>query len=409
MYQPSGIKKIFHLSRRFLAKKWLSLFHPLQIGITGSQGKTSTTQTLAKILSAFDPTVVTDTNLDTTFNVPITALKVRPWTKYLVWELGIDHLNEMDKHLEIARPTIGIITGISSVHSDKDHLGSLENIVKEKRKLIESLPLSGTAILNSDDENVKKMAPFTQAKVFFYGNHQKGTDVWCDKIKLSLNGTSFNLYYQDKNKKIKNVLLQTNLLGIHHTYTAMACFLTLKAIFHQEKKFLEKFLQVFSQLKPLPGRMSIEKGPLGTLLLNDSLRANPKSTEVGLETFYQIPYKKGRKIAVLGVMGELEKPIEEHKKTAQTLLKYRPEIIIGVGEYRKYTVDEAIKRGFPKEKIFYAKDVFDAAKILKRIVKKDDFIYLKASLLRNFKRIIQLLNNEPICCRADLCPYEHCR
>ncbi len=409
MHQPSGIKKLYHQTRRFFAKKWLSLFHPVQIGITGSQGKTSTTQTLAKILASFDSTVVTDTNLDTNFNVPITALKVRPWTKYLIWELGIDHLNEMDKHLEIAKPTIGLITGISSVHSDKEHLGSLENIIKEKRKLIESLPSSGTAILNGDDINVRKMAPFTKAKVLFYGNDKNKNDIWCENIELSLKGTNFNLYYQNKNKKIQKVLIKTGLLGVHHSYTAMACFLTLKVIFKDEEKFLSKFIQIFSQLKPLPGRMSIEKGPLGTLLLNDSLRANPKSTDVGLETFYCIPYKKGRKIAVLGVMGELEKPIEEHKKTAQTLIKYPPDLVIGVGEYRKYTVDEAIKQGFPKNKIFYTKDVFEAADLFKKILLKDDFIYLKASFLRNFRRIIKILNNEPICCRADLCPYEHCR
>ncbi len=409
MYQPQGIKKIYHQTRRFFAKKWLSLFHPIQIGITGSQGKTSTAQTLAKILSSFGPTVVTDINLDTNFNVPITALKVRPWTKYVVWELGIDHLNEMDRHLKIAKPTIGIITGISPVHSDKEHLGSLENIIKEKRKLIESLPSSGTAILNGDDLNVRNMASFTQAKVFFYGNKKNGNDVWSEDIQLSLEGTRFTFYYQNQNKKIKKISVKTGLLGVQHSYTAMACFLALKVIFSDEEKFLSKFLQIFSQLKPLPGRMSLEKGPLGTILLNDSLRANPKSTDSGLETFYRIPYKKGRKIAVLGVMGELEKPIEEHKKTAQTLLKYPPEIVIGVGEYRKYTVDEASKLGFPKDKIFYAKDVFEAADLLKKILKKDDFIYLKASLLRNFKRILKILNNEPVCCRADICPYEHCR
>ncbi len=408
MYQPQGIKKLYHQTRRFIAKKWLSLFYPIQIGITGSQGKTSTAQTLAKILSSFGPTVVTDTNLDTNFNVPITALKVRPWTKYVVWELGIDHLNEMDRHLEITKPTIGIITGISPVHSDKEHLGSLENIIKEKRKLIESLPSSGAAILNGDDANVRKMAPFTKAKVLFYGNKKNRNDVWCDNTQPSLEGTTFELFYLSNEKKMKKLAIKTRLLGIHNSYTAMACFLALKVIFRDEKKFLSKFFQIFSQLKPLPGRMSIEKGPLGTILLNDSLRANPKSTDVGLETFYRIPYKKGRKIAVLGVMGELEKPIEEHKKTAQTLIKYPPEIVIGVGEYRKYTVDEAIKQGFPKNKIFYAQNVFEAADLLKKILKKDDFIYLKASLLRNFKRIIKILNNEPICCRQDLCPYEHC-
>ncbi|MEO0087738.1 MAG: Mur ligase family protein, partial [candidate division WOR-3 bacterium] len=111
-YEPQGFKKIYHKTKRFLANKWLSLWHPLQIAVTGSYGKTSVSQFLAKILNQEAPTVNTDINLDTNFNVPITALKVKPSTKYLVWELGVDHINEMNKHLEIANPKIGIITGI---------------------------------------------------------------------------------------------------------------------------------------------------------------------------------------------------------------------------------------------------------------------------------------------------------
>lgn len=408
MYQPKGIKKIYHQTRRFFSKKWLSLFHPVQIGITGSQGKTITTQTLAKILSRFGPTVVTDINLDTIYNVPITALKVRPWTKFIVWELGVDHQNEMDKHLEIAKPQIGMITGTSPVHTDKEHFGSLKNYIVEKRKLIEKIPSSGFAILNWDDENVRQMAPFTKAKVLFYGQDKKNCQVFVDKksLKPTLNGTRFNLCTQKSNQSI---LIKTKLIGVHHIYTAMACYLALKSIFQNEDKFIKVFQQVFYEMSPLPGRMSIEKGPLETLLLNDSLRANPKSTDSGLETFYQISYKKGRKIAVLGVMGELEKPIEEHKKTADTLLKFPPDIVVGVGDYRRYTIEEAKKLGFPKERLFYAKNVFEAAELLKKILKKNDFLYLKASLLRNFRRILKLLNNEPICCHQQICPYEHCR
>ena len=408
MTQHQGIKKIFHQTRRVLAKKWLSLFNPIQIAITGSYGKTSTSQTLAKILSQLAPTVVTDINLDTNFNVPITALKIRPWTKFVVWELGIDHQNEMNYHLEIAKPEIGVVTGISPVHTDKDHLGSLINLIKEKRKLIENLPSSGTAIFNWDDKHAREMASFTKAKALFYGTDKKNCQVVADKksIKLTTEGTSFILSPRFNQKSF---IIKTKLIGAHHIYTAMACFLVLKSIFKEEKKFINQFLKTFANLQPLPGRMSIEKGPLKTLLLNDSLRANPKSTDVGLETFFKIKYSQGRKIAVLGVMGELQKPILEHKKTAWTLIKYPPDIVVGVGDYRKYTVDEAKKLGFPKEKIFYAKDVFEASDFLKKILKKDDFIYLKASLLRNFKRIIKLLNKEPVCCQANLCPYEHCR
>ena len=83
-YQPTGIKKIFHDSRRFLAKIWISLIPGIQIGITGSHGKTNTTLIVSKLLDGFGQTVATDINLDTVYNVPITALKIAPWTKYIV-------------------------------------------------------------------------------------------------------------------------------------------------------------------------------------------------------------------------------------------------------------------------------------------------------------------------------------
>ncbi len=408
-YQPNFLKKIYHKTKKFLAKNWLNLYHPLQIGITGSYGKTSTTQILAKILQNDGPTVVTDINLDTNFNIPITALKVTPWTKFVVWELGIDHIGEMDKHLEIAKPIIGIITGISPVHTDKEHLGSIENLIKEKRKLIEKLPTKkngGVAILNYDDENVKNMATFTNAKIFFYGSDKKNCQVYFNpqKIKVSLKNTSFILKYKNK-----NYFFDTKLIGKYHVFTFAAIFSCLISIFDDPKKSYYLIKKTLKSITPFRGRMNIEKGPLKTLILNDSLRANPKSTDEGLKTFYEINYKKGRKIAILGVMGELYDPILEHKKTADTLISYPPDFVLGVGEYRKYTIEKLIEKGFPKEKVFFAKNVFEAAQILKKLIKPNDFLYLKSSLLRNLWRIIRILNNQPVCCNNEICHYSHCR
>jgi len=405
-YQPQGLKKIFHDARRYLAKSWLSFFDPVQIAVTGSQGKTSTTQNLAKILSEFGPLIATDMNLDTIYNVPLTALKVRPSTKYIVWELGIDHKNEMDFHLQIARPTIAVITGISPVHTDKEHFGSLENLIKEKKKLIEALPKNGVAILNGDDQNVRAMAKYTKAKVLFYGTN-KNYDVYADPktMTISLDGTKFRLVSTRFNESQQ---ISTGLIGSHNSYTLMACYLVVKTLFPKDKKAVDIFCKVISQVKPLKGRMSVEPGPLGTLILNDSLRANPQSTLAGLQTLAALDYQIGRKIAILGVMGELDCPERLHKETGRQLLQYKPDIVICLGDLRKYTYDEAIKAGYPKDKIFFAKDVFTAAEILKKIVKKNDLIYLKGSFLRNLKRILQILNNEKVCCRADICPYEHC-
>jgi len=346
--------------------------------------------------------VSTDLTLDTTFNVPITALKVFPWTKYLIWELGIDHPGEMDHHLEIAKPNIGCVTGISPVHTDEEHMGSIATLIAEKQKLIEALPLNGIAILNHDDVNVRKMASHTKAQVKWYGS-SPDCDMSVDpnSIKVSFEGTSATFRLQNE-----ELVLKTGLIGVHHVYTIMASYLLAQSAIQSD--ILDTFYKSVATTTPIRGRMSVEKGPMNTILLNDSLRANPQSTNAGLKTLEMIEHSAGKKIAVIGEMGELENPVIEHKKTGALLAKLNIDFVIGIGPLRKFTIDEAIKDGFPKEKTAYAEDIFQAVKLLKSILKPGDVWYLKGSLLRNYKRIVQLLSGEEVCCNQVMCPYEHC-
>lgn len=363
-YKPPFYKQLFHSVRRFLAKHWLSLQPALQIGLTGSQGKTNTTYVLAKVLASFGNTVVSDINLDTIYNVPITALHVMPWTRFALFELGIDHSKEMDLHLEIVKPRVAVITGIAPVHTDKEHLGSLANVIKEKRKLIEALPKNGFAILNYDDKHVRSMASYTKANIIWYGTDKKNCEIYVDPdtIRVSLEGTSFKLFSDT---------ISTKLIGKHHIYTIMAVIAVLKTI----KKSIP--LKILETVEPLPGRMSVEKGPMETVLLNDSLRANPASMKSGLETFAEIPYTKGRKIAVLGEMGELEKPAEEHRKIIELIKTLKIDFVITIGGLYPKSPD-----------IFHEKDVFEGTNILKKILRKGDFIYLKGSLYKGVARVL---------------------
>lgn len=406
-YQPTGIKKLYHKTKRQLARHWLSAMHPVQLAITGSQGKTSTTGLVTKVLEHFGPTIRTDMSLDTTFNVPITALKVRPWTKYVVWELGIDHPGEMDHHHEIAQPSIACITGISPVHTDDEHMGSLETLIKEKRKIIEYLPKNGTAVLNHDNEYTRDMAKHTKAHIEWFGMTPDCT-MWTDpkSIKLTPDGTSALCYINDGNTS-SSIQMKTGLIGAFHFYNIMNAYLMVRAAV-PDQDINDIFVNVVKDMKPLPGRMSVQQGPLGTTLINDSLRASPGSTKAGLESLELMEYKKGRKIAVIGEMGELAEPEKEHRKTGVQIASMHFDYVLCIGPLRKHTIEEAIKNGFPKEKIGYAQDVFEAAEILKKTLKKDDLWYLKGSLLRNYNRILKLLRGEKVCCRSVLCPYEHC-
>ncbi len=395
-YIPPLHKKIYHKTKRFLAKLWLNINNPYQIGITGSQGKTNTSTILYKILSEKYNTTITDTNLDTKYNVPITALKIRPQTQYAIFELGIDTIDEMDKHLEIVQPQIGIITAISSVHTDEEHLKSLDLVIQEKGKLLKALPSDGLAILNWDDKNVQTMKNLTKAPIQYFGTNKRKCKVTFTDLKITLKGTSFTLHPQNK----EPLQINTKLYGSHHAYNIMAVYLVAKHLNISDKDFKN----TIESIKPLSGRMSPEKGPKNTLILNDGLRANPQSTKSGLKTLSLLKYSKGRKIAVLNEMGELQHPKQKHKEIGEYTASLKNiDYLISIGPLQKFTAEAAEKSGMNSEKIIYVKNVIEAAQKARKILKKGDIVYLKGSLLRHSERFLIHLENEDVKCQVNLC------
>lgn len=379
------IKRIFHSSRRILAKTWLGLHPNVKIiALTGSYGKTATATAIRAVLSEKFKTLQTDVNLDTLYNVPITALKLTTHD-YLVFELGVDHPGEMDKHLEIVKPTVGVLTGITPVHADKEHLVSLKGIIREKSKLLSALPTDGLAIVNYDDEKSRKMAKVSKSKVWFYGSDPKNCQVWFDKVELSLEGTTLVLHHQSESVEVK-----LKLIGKHHSLASSAA----AAVGLSQGLTLLEIARGLSKLNPLPGRMSLEKGFRGSLWLNDFRRANPASTISGLETVKDLEAK--RKILVLGQMGELGDYEEEsHRQVGIKVGEVKPDLTVTVGPATKYVIEETLKK-LPSENVFYTENVFEAAKILKKMIRKDDLVYLKGSLLKHLERIPLILEDKKV-------------
>jgi len=395
-------KKLFHCLQRFAAKIWRAFFPNLiVIGITGSYGKTSTVRAIKFALGKKFSPLATDINLDTVFNLPLTLLKIRPQNKALILEYGVDRRGEMETHLRLIRPQIGVLTGISPVHAEKELLGSLSGIIEEKGKLLEALPKTGWAVLNFADPYVCQMAKKTEAKIVSYG--PKSADFWLKDAKVELRGTSFLIGLRQGEKEVR---VKTKLIGRHFSEEVMAALAVAKILGIKE----EKAARNLEKLTPLPGRMSLEKGPKDTLLLNDSLRANPASTIAGLKTLAEIPYR-GRKIAVLGEMGELGQYQEkEHRLIGQKLANLDINFFIGIGGLTRLVWGEAIKNGFPQKKAFWTKDVIEAAQILEKLLKKGDLWYLKGSRLRHLERILLLLNHETVDCRLISCHnYDYCQ
>ncbi|MCL5411633.1 MAG: UDP-N-acetylmuramoyl-tripeptide--D-alanyl-D-alanine ligase [Patescibacteria group bacterium] len=387
-----SIKQPLHKARRVLAKIWWEM-HPgtTIIGVTGSYGKTSTTTAISAVLEEKFKILQTDLNLDTNYNLPITLLKLSDQEK-LVLEMGVDKPGEMDYHLSLVKPSIGVVTGITPVHADPEHLGSLENIITEKGKLLASLPESGWAIVNYDDENAREMAKLTKAQVVFYGLDKEKCQVWADKIKVDFEGTSFALHYGTE-----SIEVHIPLIGRHFVQNALAA----AAVGITQDLNLGVIARGLGKLAPLEGRMSVEEGPLGAILLNDSRRANLASTLAGLETVADLA--ANRKVVVLGEMGEIGKDAEKaHRLVGKKVAQVRPDYLVAVGPMPKFIAEEAGK-DMAKDRVFWVNNVAEAADVLKKILKEGDLFYLKGSLLRHMERILILLNEEDIECRLVVC------
>lgn len=381
----SLVRPFFHRSRRLLAKIWLQSHSKTQvIGVTGSFGKTNTTVAIEAVLKQKFKTLTTDLNLDTTFNIPITILKLTNQEK-LILEYGIDKPREMERHLFLARPDIAVVTGISPVHADSAHLGSLENIIREKAKLVKAVPKNGFAILNYDQEEVRSMAKVTSGQVIYYGLDKEHSHVWANRVKFGGSGLEFNLHWKSEMVKVK-----TALVGKAFVYNCLAA----AAVGIVSGLPLSLIAHGLETIKSLEGRMSLEAGPKGSVILNDSRRANPASTIAGLQTLKDFPAK--RKIAIIGEMGELGDWEEKgHRDVGKEAGILKPNYLIAVGPVTKFIVEEA-EKGMKNGSVIWVNDVFEAAGVLTGILKKGDLIYLKGSLLKHLERIPLIMEGKNV-------------
>ncbi|OGY26877.1 MAG: hypothetical protein A2Z11_01750 [Candidatus Woykebacteria bacterium RBG_16_43_9] len=378
-------KSLFHNLRRVVARGWLLFHRNVEIiGITGSYGKTNTTNAISTVLAEKFKVLQTDTNLDTRFNIPITVLKLGEHQK-LILEYGVDKPGEMDYHLFVTKPKIAVITGITPVHADRSHFGSLENIVKEKSKLAASVPENGWVIINWDDQLSRQIGEVVRGKTIFFGRNRYHCQFWASHIKTNFNGTTFKFHLRNSSH-----IVRIPLIGRHHVNTAMAAAVVgiLSGMKWREIK------SGLSKLAPLEGRGNIEPGPKDSVILNDSRRSNPASAVAGIQTLADLHAK--RKIAVIGEMGELGKYEEEgHRAVGHKAALSKPDYLICVGPATKYTAEEA-RKGMRKSQVIWVRDVFEAAGILSGILRKGDLWYLKGSLLKHLERIPLIIEGKDV-------------
>lgn len=355
--------------------------HTIFIGITGSNGKTSTKDAVATVLSHQAPTLKTFASYNHELGYPQTLLRLEPQHRYTVLEMGAQWVGELTWLSEtIARPDWSIITNVGAAHLG--YFGSQERVTQAKSELVQVLRPDGIAILNYDDPNVQAMREKTRARVLFYGLNSQA-HIYGDEITGDpLSGCSFTLNHQYTQRRV-----ELHLPGKHSLMTALAAAAAgIAAGIH-----IDDICAALEELKAAPGRCEIKTGPHGCVLVDDTFNANRQSILAALQAIQESALgRKGKRWIVLGDIFELgEYAHQEHFASGEAIAGVA-DYLIAIGDLARFYIEGALHAGMKAEQTYYfSANVENAAELeaakraaadlLVRGIHGEDLLLLKGS------------------------------
>ncbi len=348
---------------------------PLQVvGITGSNGKTSTKDFTAAVLGENFRVTKTEGNFNNHIGLPLTMLRACSTDQIGVFELGMNHPGEIAPLAALAAPDVAIITNIGVAHIE--YLGSREAIALEKGALAEALQPSGLVILNADDDFSKSIAARTKADAVFCGLDQG--DVRAKDLQQDFGGMKFRLGAEDH-----WVDAELPVPGIHMVRNALLAVAAGRFF----GLSLEECAEGLRGLRLTRGRLE-QKVIGGIHVLDDTYNANPDSVEAALRTLAAMPCS-GKRIAVLGRMGELGAESEAgHRRVGLVAAQVGIDAIITVGEEAGLIAEAAagVKTIVPEA------SVEAAVQALREIARPGDVVLVKGSRSARMERIVEGLS-----------------
>jgi UDP-N-acetylmuramoyl-tripeptide--D-alanyl-D-alanine ligase len=291
------------------------------IGITGSNGKTTTKNMLRAVLSAQGPTVAPRGSLNNQVGAPLSMLSVDLDTKYLVVEMGASGAGEIARTVAIARPDIAVVLKVGLAHTGE--FGGIEATQRAKAEIVTELPPEAVAVLNADDERVAAMAAMTRARPVWFGLDARA-DVRADDLRATASGTEFTLITPER-----RVAVSLRILGEHHVMNALA---TLAVARELGIPLDEAIASLEAVERAERWRMELLRRADGVIVINDAYNASPDSMSAALKTLAQIIEPGQRSIAVLGEMAELgDEANEEHDRIGRLVVRLNIHKLVVVG------------------------------------------------------------------------------
>jgi UDP-N-acetylmuramoyl-tripeptide--D-alanyl-D-alanine ligase len=359
-----------------IARFWRRQLDLRVIGITGSVGKSTTKEMVAEVLGQRYPTLKSPGNMNNEIGLPLSILKLGQGYQRAVLEMGFYVPGEIAFLCDLARPSIGVVTNIGTVHAER--AGSQEQIFLGKSELVQALPSDGVAVLNMDDPWVCKMADKTRARVFFYGL-DPAAELWADEIQgLGLDGIRFRLHYHHEVLHVR-----VPMIGQHSVHTALraAAVGLVDSLTWQE--ILEGLRHGQTQM-----RLTAVRTETGALLLDDTYNASPESMLAALNLLAELD---GRKVAVLGDMLELG----PYERKGHELVGVRAaevaDTLFTVGPRGHQIARAARQAGFTPGRVTEFETTEEAIPYLRSLLQAEDVVLVKGSHGVHMERIIAAL------------------
>ena len=349
------------------------------VAITGSNGKTSTKDMVAAVLSSQYRVVKTQANFNNEIGLPRTLLSIQPDTEVAVVEMGMRGLGQIKAMCAIARPDVAVISNVGSTHVGE--LGSLDNIAKAKSEILEDLPADGFAVLNGDLPRVRNMKEKLHTGVAWFGM-QPEDDVRAEQVEITAGGSRFLCRTGTGSERFS--IPQIGEHNVMNALSAIAVGMHFGVKLNDMKTALAEMVLTGSRQELLHfGSYTV---------INDAYNASPASMEAAFATLARLKASAKppcRTIAVVADMLELgDTAAQAHRSVGQMAAGAGTDILLGYGEETKAAVAAAGEGGV---KAFHFADRQAAAEKLADMLEPGDIVLLKGSHSMQVAGIIDLV------------------
>jgi UDP-N-acetylmuramoyl-tripeptide--D-alanyl-D-alanine ligase len=309
-----------------LAAYWRQQFEIPVIGVTGSNGKTTVREMIARILESDGPTLAAKGNFNNHIGLPLTLLKLRDFHRYSVVEMGMNCPREIGYLAGIAKPTVAVITNASSAHLEG--LGDVTGVARAKAEVFLGLQRNGTAVINADD----RFAAYWLARGRRHRTVTFGLENQADvsgEVESSDDAIQLEIRLPEESLEVT-----LNLLGRHNARNALAAAAAAWSVgcgAEQIKEGLE-------QVQPVDGRLQPRQGRRQAHVIDDSYNANPASLHCAIQVLAR---KTGLRILVIGDMAELGSEAESfHRAAGQYAREKGIDQLLTTGTLASLTAEE---------------------------------------------------------------------